>query len=70
MRSETMEPMVSERQTNSDKRRFRLAHAIRAVEDALVLLDPPPAEGIEVSALERVPDDLAVALRAVEGEAR
>jgi hypothetical protein len=65
-----MERMVTERQNTNDKRRFRLVHAIRAVEDALVLLDPLPAQGIEVSALERVHDDLAVALRAVEAEAR
>jgi hypothetical protein len=62
--------MVTERQNSSDKRRFRLVHAIRAVEDALSLLDPPPADGIEVSALERVRADLALALRAVQMEAR
>lgn len=62
--------MVNERQDSTDKRRFRLAHALRAVEDALSLLHPLPADGIEVSALERVHDDLAVALRAVQAEAR
>lgn len=62
--------MVKERQDSGDKRRFRLAHAMRAVDDALSLLDPLPANGIEVSALERVRADLAVALRAVQAEAR
>ena len=62
--------MVKERQDSGDKRRFGLAHAMRAVDDALSLLDPLPANGIEVSALERVRADLAVALRAVQAEAR
>jgi hypothetical protein len=47
----------------ADIGRFRLAHALRAIEHALLLLDDQPAEGIEVSALERVRDDLAVLLR-------
>jgi hypothetical protein len=50
---------------NSEKRRFRVEHALYAVEDALRLLGPAPAEGIEVSALERVRDDLSVLLRDV-----
>jgi hypothetical protein len=47
-------------------RRFRVKHAIRSIEDALTLLEEKPAEGIETSALERVRDDLAVVLRALE----
>jgi hypothetical protein len=62
--------MVSERQKPHDTRRFRLAHAIRAVDDALSLLQPAPAAGIEVSALERVRADLTVALRTVQTEGR
>jgi hypothetical protein len=45
-------------------RRFRVEHALQAIENALILLDRRPAEGLEVSALERVRDDLAVLLRA------
>ena len=55
---------------NPDRRRFRIAHALRSVEDALLLLDPPPAEGIEVRALQRVRDDLSILLRTVRGEQR
>jgi hypothetical protein len=44
--------------------RFRLDHALQAIENALILLDGRPAEAIEMSALERVRDDLAVLLRA------
>ena len=47
----------------ADIRRFRIEHALRAIEDALILLDGRPAEGVEISALERVRDDLAVVLR-------
>jgi hypothetical protein len=47
----------------SDIRRFRLEHALEAIENALILLDTKPAEAIEVSALERVRDDLAILLR-------
>jgi hypothetical protein len=50
---------------DSEKRRFRVEHALYAVEDALRLLEPTPAEGVEVSALERVRDDLTVLLREV-----
>jgi hypothetical protein len=46
-------------------RRFRVEHALRAVEHALALLDSRPVEGIEISALERVRNDLAVVLRTV-----
>jgi hypothetical protein len=49
-------------------RRFRLSLALRAVEDALRLLDPAPADGLEIRALERVRDDLEVALRIDEIE--
>ena len=47
----------------SDIQRFRLEHALEAIENALILLDTKPAEAIEVSALERVRDDLAILLR-------
>jgi 3-deoxy-D-arabino-heptulosonate 7-phosphate (DAHP) synthase class II len=47
----------------SDIRRFRLEHALEAIENALILLDTKPAEAIEVAALERVRDDLAILLR-------
>jgi hypothetical protein len=56
--------------SGSDRRRFRVKHALRAVEDALALLDPRPAQGIEIAALERVREDLAVVLRAAEAECR
>ncbi len=48
----------------SDIRRFRLEHALNAIENALILLDTKPAEAIELAALERVRDDLAILLRA------
>jgi hypothetical protein len=48
----------------ADLRRFRLEHALQALEDALILLDTRPAEAIELSALERVRDDLDVLVRA------
>lgn len=51
---------------NSEKRRFRVEHALHSVEDALRLLEPTPAEGVEIAALERVRDDLSVLLRAVK----
>lgn len=54
----------------SDRRRFRIAHALRAVEDALLLLDPLPAEGIEVRALQRVREDLSLLLRTAGDERR
>ena len=47
----------------SDIHRFRLEHALEAIENALILLDTKPAEAIEISALERVRDDLAILLR-------
>jgi hypothetical protein len=54
----------------SDRRRFRITHALRAVEDALLLLDPPPAEWIEMRALRRVRDDLSTLLHTAGGEQR
>ena len=48
----------------SDRRRFRIAYALQSIEDALLLLDPLPAEGIEVRALQRVRDDLSILVRA------
>jgi glutamyl-tRNA reductase len=48
----------------ADLHRFRLEHALQALEDALILLDTHPAEAIELSALERVRDDLDVLVRA------
>lgn len=53
----------------ADIRRFRVAHALEAIENALILLDPSPAGGVEISALERVRDDLRVVLRTI-GAAR
>jgi hypothetical protein len=60
----------SPRSAAADRSRFRVKHALRAVEDALALLEPKPAEGIEVAALQRVRDDLAVVLRAAEAKCR
>ena len=47
----------------ADIRRFRVAQALKSIENALILLDSSPAEGVEISALERVRDDLGVVLR-------
>jgi len=47
----------------ADIRRFQLEHALDALENALILLDKRWAEGIEISALERVRNDLAVVVR-------
>jgi hypothetical protein len=55
---------------HADKRRFRVKHALRSLEDALMLLRQEPAGGIEIAALERVRDDLAVVLRLAEAECR
>jgi hypothetical protein len=49
-------------------RRYRVERALRAVEDALLWLEPRPAEGVEVRALERLRDDLAVLLRTIVRE--
>jgi hypothetical protein len=62
--------MPSPRATADERRRFRVKHALRAVDDAIVLLDPAPADGIEIAALERVRDDLVVVLRQAEAERR
>jgi hypothetical protein len=53
-----------------DIRRFRVKHALRAVEDALILLDSERAIGVQVPALERIRDDLALVLRLVEAQGR
>jgi hypothetical protein len=58
--------MTPRRTTPAEIRRFRVKHALRSIEDALNLLAHKPAEGIETHALERVRDDLAVVLRALE----
>jgi hypothetical protein len=49
----------------ADIRRFRVAQALKSIENALILLDSRPAEGVEISALERVRDDLGVVLREI-----
>jgi hypothetical protein len=61
--------MNSPRSTADDRRRFRVKHALRSVEHAIALLDPAPAEGIEIAALERVREDLTVLVRLTEAEA-
>jgi len=58
--------MNAQRSTTAEIRRFRVKHALRSIEDALILLEDRPAEGIETAALERVRDDLAVVLRTLE----
>ena len=62
--------MDSHRSGPADRRRFRVKHALRAVDDALALLDPAPADGLELDALQRVRDDLVVVLREAEADAR
>ena len=54
----------------ADIRRFRVKHALKSIEDALILLDEERPNGVQVGALERIRDDLAVVLRAAEAEAR
>jgi hypothetical protein len=54
----------------ADIRRFRVKHALRAVEDALILLDSDRAAGVQLRALERIRDDLAVVLRLAEADCR
>jgi hypothetical protein len=54
----------NDQRSYSEIDRFCLTHALRSIEDALILLESPPVEGIETSALERVRDDLAIVLRA------
>ncbi|HEY3051571.1 MAG TPA: hypothetical protein VGJ40_07580 [Gaiellaceae bacterium] len=62
--------MVPPRSTPDDRRRFRVRHALRAVDDAIALLEPAPADGIETDALARVRDDLALILRLAEADRR
>jgi hypothetical protein len=62
--------MDSHRSGPADRRRFRVKHALRAVDDAIALLEPAPADGIEVAALERVREDLEVVLRESEADRR
>lgn len=54
----------------ADLRRFRVEHALKSVEDALILLDQERGTGIELSALERIRDDLTVVLRIARQECR
>jgi hypothetical protein len=53
-----------------DVRRFRVTHALRAVDDAITLLRDEDIEGVELAALGRVRDDLAVVLRLSEAQCR
>lgn len=62
--------MDSHRSGPADRRRFRVKYALRAVDDAIALLEPAPADGIEIDALQRVRADLAVVLREAEAERR
>lgn len=62
--------MDSHRSGPADRRWFRVKHALRAVEDAIALLEPAPADGIEIAALQRVREDLAVVLRETEADRR
>jgi hypothetical protein len=55
---------------SAEWRRLRILLALEAVETALCLLDPAPADGLEIRALERVRDDLEVVLRIDEIERR
>ena len=54
----------------ADIRRFRLEHALKALEDALILLDHERDTGVELSALERVRDDLGVVVRIAQSDCR
>lgn len=54
----------------ADIRRFRVKHALKSIEDALILLDAERANGVQVGALEQIRDDLAIVLRVAEAEAR
>lgn len=47
----------------ADIRRFQFEHALRAIENALILLDGRTTEGVEIAALERIRDDLAILVR-------
>ena len=52
----------------ADHRRFRIKHALKSIENALILLDAERANGVQVSTLEQIRDDLAVVLRVAEAE--
>ena len=54
----------------ADIRRFRVKHALKSIEDALILLDAERPNGVQVGALEGIRDDLAIVLRVAEAEAR
>jgi DNA-binding sugar fermentation-stimulating protein len=54
----------------ADHRRFRVKHALQSIEDALILLDTERPNGVQVTALEQIRDDLAVVLRVAEAECR
>jgi hypothetical protein len=54
----------------ADIRRFRVKHALKSIEDALILLDEERPNGVQVGTLERIRDDLAIVLRVAEAEAR
>jgi hypothetical protein len=53
---------------SAEWRRLRISLALEALGVALYLLDPVPADGLEIRALERVRDDLEVVLRIDEIE--
>jgi hypothetical protein len=53
----------------AEHRRFRVKHALRSIEDALILLDAERPNGIQLSALERIRDDLEIVLRLAAVEA-
>ena len=62
--------MDSHRSGPAARRRLRVKYALRAVDDAIALLEPAPADGIEVAALQRVREDLVVVLREAEADRR
>ena len=54
----------------ADHRRFRVKHALKSIEDALILLDSERPNGVQVGALEQIRNDLAIVLRVAEAECR
>ena len=54
----------------ADRRRFRVKHALKSIEDALILLDSERPNGVQVGALEQIRNDLAIVLRVAEAECR
>jgi hypothetical protein len=52
----------------ADIRRFRVKHALKSIEDALILLGSERPNGVQVGALERIRDDLTIVLRMAEAE--